>query len=189
MIVGRTVLCAILLAAATPVRADQVITLRVPVTLQNLHPEVAKLSIGCYITPTGAYDRTDLPVVNRAFSGTAEVKVKITDAESLSATGYKCALYLFPATGSGSTPTQDLTAGTPLIHAKAGTAFKVAIEGALPPAGATAGQKAAPSSAAPAPGSATPAWGAIGPGTQAAPPGAASRGNMKSALPSNAPSK
>lgn len=173
---SRGTLVGLLLGAAMPALADQVVTLRVPVALQNLHPQVAKLSVGCYLTPVGAFARTDLPVANRAFNGTVEIKVKVTDGESLSATGYKCSLFLFPASGSGQAPTQDLTAATPMYHAKPGTPFKREVEGPLPAAETASGPKTA----------VTPAWGAVGaapPAPGPAVPALGQRGGAKSALP------
>jgi len=190
MILGRIALCAILLVAMLPARADQVVTFRVPVTLQNLHPGVAKFAVACELRPMKTSARTDQPVVNRAFSGTVEVKLSVTDAESLSATGYGCSLFLYPGDGSGYAPTQHQDLGTPAIHAKPGTPFKVVVEGPLAPTASTATQKGAAAVAAPAAGGATPAWGAIGtPSPTPVSPPAASRGSLKSALPGTAPSK
>jgi hypothetical protein len=187
----RTIAVALTCGCATWAHADQVVTLRVPVTLQNLHPEVAKLGVGCYITPAGAYDRTDVPVVNRAFNGVVEVKVAVTDAQSLSATGYKCALVLHPASGPGWWPLQASSA-PPQAQAKAGTPFKVAVEGPLPPVGSGA-SVVSPSAPVLPPGTtaqkgATPSWGALGgaPPTGSAPPApnaAPARSGLSSSLP------
>ncbi|CAG1005106.1 hypothetical protein BURK1_03172 [Burkholderiales bacterium] len=183
----RTVVALLLAGFAGPALGDQVVTLRVPVHLQNLHPEVAKLSVGCYITPAGAFSRTDLPVVNRAFDGTVDVKVAVTDAQSLSATGYKCSLYLFPAAGPGWTPTQAPGAYPP-TQAKAGTPFKIVAEGPLPPAGGSAAVPSPISSGASMPRRAVPAWGALGSGatpgqSPTVPAAPATRGSLPSSLP------
>ncbi len=186
----RTIVAVLLAVFAGPALADQIVTLRVPVHLQNLHPEVAKLSVGCYITPVGAFARADVPVVNRAFDDTVNVKVPVTDAQSLSATGYKCSLFLLPAAGSGWTPTQTPGAYPP-TQAKAGTPFKIVAEGPLVPAGGAAVSQAASPPAPPGasmPKGAIPAWGSLGSGsTQGQSP--ATRGSLPSNLPPPAQGK
>lgn len=187
MIVARLVVVVFLAATAAPVPAMQTVTLRVPVNLQNLHPEVTKFSIACTITPTDAIARTDVPVVNRAFSGTVEVKVNVQDAQSLSAKGYQCRLFVIGGDGLLAPATQE-SGGQPLQKGKPGTSFNVAVEGPLPPAGTTAVSKpVGPAAAVPAAaGGATPAWGGFGaapPAPGSAVPAAAQRGSAKSALP------
>lgn len=120
-----------LLAAANAALADQVVTLQVPVQVQNLHPEIAKISVGCFITPTSAYGRTDLPVVNRAFNGTVQVKVTVNDGNAAVAKGYRCELFLFPQNGTGYKPSQNPSA-TPQAMAQTGAPFTQTVEGLLP---------------------------------------------------------
>ena len=186
----RPISAVLLSGCASAALAGQVVTLRVPVTLHGLHPEIAKLVVGCYITPAGAYNRTEVPVVQRAFNGTVEVKVEVTDAQSQSATGDKCKLALHPVAGAGWTPAQGSNA-PPQAQAKPGSWFKVHVEGPLPPAGNDV--VASPSTPVIVPGapvqkSGSPAWGALG----GSPPSAAglnasgatrSRGAMSSSLP------
>ncbi len=123
-----------LLAVAAPASAEQTITFKVPANVQNLHPEVAKISVGCRLTPTNAYGRTDLPVSNRAFHGVVDVEVKVDDGQSVVAKGYKCELYLFPSGGTGFKP-QQTPGGPPQGQAKTGTPFVPVVEGLLPAAG------------------------------------------------------
>jgi hypothetical protein len=128
----RKISTLLLVALAMPAAADEIVTLKVPVNLQNLHPEIASISVGCTIVPTSAYGRTDLPVSNRSFSGTVNVKVTVTDGQTASANGYRCQLALMPAGGSGWFPQQG-TSGPPQAQAKPGTPFVTKVEGSFGP--------------------------------------------------------
>lgn len=132
-----------LLAFAASASAEQEITFRVPVNLQNLHPEIANVSVQCRVTPTNAHGRMDLPVVNRAFNRTVEVRVKVTDGQSAVAEGYRCELHLFSAAGEGVAPSQDPSASA-YAKAKLGTPFVQFVEGPLPKPGSVRSSPAQP---------------------------------------------
>ena len=187
----RTIAAALACGWATAALADQVVTLRVPVTLQNLHSKVAMFGIGCFITPTTAWGKAHIPVPNHSFDGVVDVKVTVSDAQSLSATGYQCKLFLFPAKGNGFPPEQGFDV-SPEARATTDAPFRAIAEGLLPKVGsgpvAVAPSARAPQAGAAVPQAAAPAWGALGGASQAgaapvAPNAAPKRSGLSSAFP------
>lgn len=183
----RTIAAALACGCATAALADQVVTLRVPVMLQNLHPKVVEFGITCFITPTTAWGRADIPVPNHSFDGVVDVKVTVSDAQSLSATGYQCKLFLHPAKGNGFPPEQGFDA-SPEARARTDAPFKAIAEGLLPKVGsgpvAVAPFARAPQAGAAVPQAAAPAWGALGGASQVGTaPVAPKRSGLSSALP------
>lgn len=182
----RTIAAALACGCATAALADQVVTLRVPVMLQNLHPKVAMFGIGCFITPTTAWGKAHIPVPNHSFDGVVDVKVTVSDAQSLSATGYQCKPFLFLAKGNGFPPVQGFDA-SPEALARTDAPFKAIAEGLLPKVGsgpvAVAPYARAPQAGAAVPQAAAPAWGALGGASQVAPNTAPKRSGLSSALP------
>jgi hypothetical protein len=123
------------LVAAPAARAEQDLTFQVPVKVQNLHPDVKSISVGCKVLPAGVFGRADVPVVGNAYNKTVSVKLKMADSQWAEAKTYHCALYLMPASGNGWTPTQG--PGVAEAQAKAGTPFVPAVEGPVFPKGPT----------------------------------------------------
>ena len=183
----RTIAAALACGWATAALADQVVTLRVPVMLQKLHPKVVEFGINCFITPTTAWGKAHIPVPNHSFDGVVDVKVTVSDAQSLSATGYQCKLFLFPAKGNGFPPEQGFDV-SPEARATTDAPFRAIAEGLLPKVGsgpvAVAPSARAPQAGAAVPQAAAPAWGALGGASQAGvAPVAPKRSGLSSALP------
>ncbi|MBV6475295.1 MAG: hypothetical protein KJZ92_02885 [Rhodocyclaceae bacterium] len=133
---ARLLYASILVAAMlTPpaALAEQTITFKVPVQLSNLHSDVKKFSVSCTLRnkanplATYAFDRTDLEV-NKNFSGTVSVNMKVPDSVATEVNAWDCTVLLFHA-GGGCAPAPDSPIAA--CKTKAGAPSVTKVQGTL----------------------------------------------------------
>lgn len=113
--------------------AEQTITFKVPVQLSNLHSDVKKFSVQCHLrnknspAASAAFDRTDLEV-NKNFSGTVSVNMKVPDSVATEVNAWDCTVLLFHA-GGGCAPAPDSPIAA--CKTKAGAPSVTKVQGTL----------------------------------------------------------
>ncbi|MCC7461327.1 MAG: hypothetical protein IT480_02565 [Gammaproteobacteria bacterium] len=118
---------AIIMAMLAPALAwaEQQITFNVPVQLSSLHKDVKTFSVQCTVRSKAnpmaghGFDRTDLPV-DKAYSGTVSVTVKVGDSAAAQVDSWDCSIFLFAPQGCTPAPDSPLAAcktksGAPLV--------------------------------------------------------------------------
>ena len=125
----------LVLFGANIARADQTITFKVPVKLNNLYADVKSFSASCRVTtaanPSAAWasGRTDINV-SKNYDGIVDVPVKVPDSAASEVNYWVCEIYLF-STGAGSGCTPKVDAPSSACKAKAGTQLVTKVEGPL----------------------------------------------------------
>jgi hypothetical protein len=115
--------------------ADQAITFKVPVKLNNLYTDVKSFSASCRVTTAAnpavlwAFGRTDINV-SKNYDGIVDVPVKVPDSVASEVNYWVCEISLFH-TGAGNGCTPKVDASTSVCKAKAGTQLVTRVEGPL----------------------------------------------------------
>lgn len=125
----------LVLFGANNASADQTITFKVPVKLNNLYADVKSFSASCRVTTAAnpavqwAQGRTDINV-SKNYDGIVDVPVKVLDSAASEVNYWVCEIYLF-STGAGNGCTPKVDASTNACKAKAGTQLVTRVEGPL----------------------------------------------------------
>jgi len=125
----------VVLFGANNASADQTITFKVPVKLNNLYADVKSFSASCRVTTAAnpiilwAFGRTDINV-SKSYDGIVDVPVKVPDSAASEVNYWVCEISLF-STGAGNGCTPKVDASTSACKAKAGTQLVTKVEGPL----------------------------------------------------------
>jgi hypothetical protein len=117
--------------------AEQTVTLRVPVKLENLYPDVKSFSIGCRLTKSSspstnyAGGRKDINILGKGkYHGMVSVPIKVPDSISTIVNYWVCNIYLFRVSASGGCKPSYNTA-VKACRAKAGSQLVTTVKGRL----------------------------------------------------------